>query len=319
MLSLASRSFVALSPLLRRCGSDDHLARVPTFLRFAFRFTLFALHSIVVGPLVVGGYPHNAAYDTEKRGEGGSILVMKLKKRERKGEKEGERKEIKRREAGEWRKREGRGRKKEKKRERGVPRASIMGPWPLRRCAWLTHEGPAIGSPPFYWRGKKKTVVSRARPSRAGMYLHRKVEISYLPWETEFPSRIVGGPCQTLWECGCVRVAITNFVLSFYIILCSVRACKLIWVSDSNLLDLRLIWELEDSWYLYIETCEINQKLELVGKVVKFLNEKMKFEVLDCKLVAYESWWITSSMNSGLRILAIVVSIVTQSFQHIRR
>ena len=41
---------------------------------------------------------------------------------------------------------------------------------------------------------------------------------------------------------------------------------------------------------MYIKTCEINQKLELVGKVVKFLNEKMKFEVLDCKLVAYESW-----------------------------
>ena len=115
---MASRSFVALSPLLRRSGSDDHLARVPTFLRFAFRFTLFALHSIVVGPLVVGGYPHNAAYVTEKRGEGGSILVMKLKKRERErkgGKEEGNKEERSRRVAEEGRKRE---KKREEKRTR---------------------------------------------------------------------------------------------------------------------------------------------------------------------------------------------------------
>lgn len=74
-------------------------------------------------------------------------------------------------------------------------------------------------------------MVSRARPSRAGMYLHRKAnEISCrVSRETRqrFPSRIVGGPCgNTLEECGCVRVAITARI-SFhtFIVLYSVRGC----------------------------------------------------------------------------------------------
>lgn len=70
-----SQKFVAGSDLMA------HLARVPTFLRFAFRFTLFALYSVVVGPWSSSSVdiPHTAA---EKRGGGGrkgrsSISVVK--------------------------------------------------------------------------------------------------------------------------------------------------------------------------------------------------------------------------------------------------
>lgn len=52
--------------------------------------------------------------------------MVKRREKEREREKEGERKEIKRREAGEWRKREERGRKWKKKEEKRTRRASCI-------------------------------------------------------------------------------------------------------------------------------------------------------------------------------------------------
>lgn len=107
MLSPARRS----SWPARSFGSDlmAHLARVPTFLRFAFRFTLFALYSVAVGtwPSSVD-IPHNAA---EKRGGRGGFHFGG----EMNGEKE--RGRIKRSEAGEEGRKKGEGGKRRKENE----------------------------------------------------------------------------------------------------------------------------------------------------------------------------------------------------------